>query len=254
MSIGRTYLEYLDEDEEDFEDTQPTQPLPPSPPGPTNPTNPTTPVSPNTSPDDHTDTKDDTGPKGVEIKTTEEDETANIQKNDTMPMFFLFGERVDRDSAIVIYLIIFIWIAIWKTTQLYKILRYDKTFLIIFFMFILYMLININTSGTTSGGVIYELNILLTVEQMVSILFGTMVLFALFQDRLPVHENCRYIIQRIMIAIVIILGVASLWINVITSGKAFRAIRKFKQGIYNIALTLFIIVCLIFIKGSQCPK
>jgi hypothetical protein len=53
---------------------------------------------------------------------------------------------------------------------------------------------------------------------------------------------------------VVILTTASMWINVVTSGRAFRFIRKLKQGIYNIALTFLIIVGLIFIKGVACKK
>lgn len=183
---------------------------------------------------------------------SEEDKTANAKQNATIPMFLLFGEQVDKDSAIVIYMIIFLWIVLWRVSNLYKTLKYDRIFSIIFFSFIFYMLMNITTSGTTSGGVIYELNILLTVEQMISILLGTVILFTLFEHKLPIHESCRGIIKRIMFLIIIILTLSSLWVNVITTGRAFRAIRKFKQGVYNIALILFMIVCLLFIKGNQC--
>ena len=131
-------------------------------------------------------------------------------------------------------------------------LKHDPLFRIIKLLFIAYLLVNWYTSGTSSGGVVYELNILLTVEQMISILFGTVVLFTIFSDKLNVHTSCKSVIFRLNMSIMVILTAASLWINVITTGQMFRAIRKFKQGIYNVALTFFIIVGMIYIKGNQC--
>jgi hypothetical protein len=182
----------------------------------------------------------------------EEEDGGDIGEKQNPTIQFL-GYTYDRDSAIVGLILIIIWIIIWKTSGLWKTLRYDISFIVIFFLLILYIIANIATAGTSSGGVVYELNILLTVEQMISILFGTVVLFALFGKNLPIHENCRHIILRLSMSIVVILTTASLWVNLWTSGRAFRSVRKFKQGIYNVALTLFIIIGLIFIKGSKCP-
>jgi hypothetical protein len=172
------------------------------------------------------------------------------------PVVVIGGREYDRDSIIVIGLVIFIWVLVWLTSGLYNVLRYDTLFIIIFAVFIIYMFMTIFTSDTTSGGVVYELNILLTVEQMISILFGTVALFTLFSKNLNanIHENCHAILFRLCVSILIILSMASLWINVITSGRMFRAIRKLKQGCYNIALTLFIIVGLIYYKGTSCAK
>ncbi len=169
------------------------------------------------------------------------------------PVLVILGKKYDIDSIAVGLLIICIWILIWKTSGLWKTLRYDISFTIIFFLFIFYNLTSIVTAGTASGSSVYELNILLTVEQMISILFGTIVLFALFGKNLPVHENCRPVVLKIVMSIVVVLTTASLWVSVWTSGRAFRTIRRFKQGIYNVALVLFIIVSLIFIKGNKCP-
>lgn len=126
-------------------------------------------------------------------------------------------------------------------------------FSIIFWLYILYTLANIQSSDHTSGGVVYELNILLTVEQMISILFGTLVLFMLFHHNVKIHDNCKPVVFKLAVSIVIILTSASLWVNVWTTGRAFRAVRKFKQGIYNIALALFMITGIIFIR-SNCPE
>lgn len=166
------------------------------------------------------------------------------------PTVRLFGSEIDRDSLFVMILLMGIWTLIWKSSGLGKTLNADVTFTVIFWLLILYMLISIKTSDTTSGGVVYELNILLSVEQMISILFGTVVLFALFGKNLPVHDNCRRVISQLSLSIIIILTLASMWVNVFTSGRMFRAVRKFKQGIYNIALALFLIIGLIFIKGN----
>lgn len=183
-----------------------------------------------------------------EPEVEEEESEIGEKKNWT----WTIGQReYDADTGIVMILIIGIWIAIWWGSGLYKTLSHSLLFIAVFWLFILYTFTNFLTSGTTSGGVVHELNILLTVEQMISILFGTIVLFTLFFERLPLHPNCSGIVFNLSISNLIILTMASMWVNVITSGRMFRAIRKFKQGIYNIALTLFILVAIIFVKGNK---
>lgn len=189
----------------------------------------------------------------VEDEEEEEEEESEIGEKQN-PIIAFAGQEYDRDSTIVGLLILFMWSLIWRSSGLSKALEHDTSFKFIYFIFAIYVLLNISTSGKTSGGVVYELNILLTVEQMISILFGTVVLFALFGKNLPVHENCRPVVFRLSMSIVVILTTASLWVNVWTSGRTFRAVRKFKQGVYNVALTLFIIIGLIFIKGNECAK
>jgi hypothetical protein len=174
------------------------------------------------------------------------------------PVIILYGKKYDVDSVVVGLVLVTIWVLIWRTSGLSKTLlvnpkgKFDLTFTLIFILFNIYVILNIWSAGTTSGGVVYELNILLTVEQMISILFGTMVLFAIFGSKIPVHANCQKIIFKLTISIIILLTVASLWVNVWTSGRGFRALRKFKQGVYNIALAVFIIIGFIYVKG-QCP-
>lgn len=158
----------------------------------------------------------------------------------------------DIDSCVVMLLLILIWSFIWKTSGLWAMLKYDITFIFLYFFFIIYCVLNMFTSGNTSGSIVYELNILMNVEQMVSILFGTMILFTLFKDRLEIHQGCKKLISHLMMSIVIIMTIISLWVNVFVSGRAFRALRKFKQGVYNISLMLFLITGLIYIKQTTC--
>ena len=192
-----------------------------------------------------------------EIVEEKEEEDIGEKSNPVYQTKSIIGKDLDQDSANVFILVILIWVLIWFTSGLWKTLEYDPIFVFIFLFFIVYICAQIYTSGTSSGGVVYELNILLTVEQMISILFGTIVVFTLFshylRDKMGVHPNCMNIIFKLSISIVIILTTASLWVNVITSGRSFRAIRKFKQGIYNVSLTLFIIIGLIVYKGVVCP-
>ena len=167
------------------------------------------------------------------------------------PVICVFGARLDRDTSVVMLLIIAMWCAIWAYSGLWRTLFNDLSFLVVFLAFIAYLLTSMVTSGTSSGGVVYELNILLTVEQMISILFGTVVLFALFSHKIPVHDSCKPVIFTLTMTILLLLTIASMWVNVWTSGQAFRAVRKFKQGIYNIALCLFVVIAMIFLKGSS---
>lgn len=165
------------------------------------------------------------------------------------PVITLFNIDLDVDTIIVSLLIFSIWIIIWQASGLWKVLKYNWVFALVFFLFILYNLTNIITAGTTSGGVVYELNILLTVEQMISILLGSAIVFTLFSKNLPAPEGCSSIIFKLLMSNVVILMISSLWVNVITTGRAFRFVRKFKQGVYNIALTFLVIVGIIYIKG-----
>jgi hypothetical protein len=182
----------------------------------------------------------------------EEEEEEDIGKKQN-PTWNLFGKKIDVDTTIVSSLVILVWIIIWNTTGLFNVIKKgDKIFISIFILFILYVITNTYTAGHSSGGVVYELNILLTVEQMISILFGTIVLFSLFNNKINIDKNCSRVINKLVMSIVVILSTSSLWVNVITNGRAFRAIRKFKQGIYNASLTLFIIVGMIYVRGTSC--
>lgn len=178
-------------------------------------------------------------------------EAESIGENQN-PVVRIFDYDLDVDSITVSLLIVFMWSLIWYGSGLYKTLRYDWVFSLIFILFIVYIVTGVLSAGTTSGGIVYELNILLTVEQMIAILMGSVILFTLFSKNLPAPEGCSPIVFRLLMSNVVILMIASLWVNVITTGRAFRFIRKLKQGIYNIALTFLIIVGIIYIKGVKC--
>ena len=164
------------------------------------------------------------------------------------PVIKVMGKEYDFDSVVVLGLVLVIWFMLWNSTGMIKLAQQDMTYLFIFVIFPMYMIFTMTTSGLTSGGVIYELNILLSVEQMIAILFGTVVLFVLFMKNLPLADEWHTTMYTIGIAMIILLCISSLWVNVVTSGRAFRMVRKFKQGIYNICLTLFIVLTTLFIK------
>lgn len=188
-------------------------------------------------------------PTTLEVKDPQEKETLHEQSNPTLT---LFNHDFDIDTIVIGIIISVIWVIIWKTSGLWNVMKNDILFMIIFYSFLLYVIINVITAGTTSGGVVYELNILLTVEQMISILLGSVIIFALFSSNLNSHPKCKDTIFRLIMNCVVVLSLSSLWVNVITTGRAFRAIRKFKQGSYNIALSLFIIIGLIYVRGNEC--
>jgi hypothetical protein len=185
-------------------------------------------------------------------ETTKMTEAESIGENQN-PVIRVMDYDLDLDSVTVSLLIVFMWVTIWYASGLWKTLRYDWVFTFVFLLFILYIVTGVITAGTTSGGIVYELNILLTVEQMIAILLGSAIVFALFATKnLPSPPGCEPIVFRLLMSDVVILLMASLWVNVITTGRAFRFIRKLKQGIYNIALTFLIIVGIIYVKGVRC--
>lgn len=188
-------------------------------------------------------------PVSDEKEEQEEEEESEINEKRN-PIVRLFNYELDLDSMIVHFLIIAIWMTIWFGTGLRTMVGKDIIFSVVFILFLIYNILSIFTAGKSSGGVVYELNILLTVEQMVSILLGAVILFTLFYKNLPMHPACAPIINKLCISNVVLLTLSSLWVSVWTSGRAFRSIRKFKQGIYNIALMIMIIVGLLFLRGE----
>ncbi len=175
------------------------------------------------------------------------DDTIHERENPTVN---LFGLILDRDSLFVTLTAIATWILIWSYTGLLQKIPSNWIFLVIFSSFIIYTILNLLSSTPTSGNALYELNILLTVEQMVAILFGTVIVFVLFSDRLNIHVEAKRVIERIGYATLILLSISSLWVNVITSGRAFRVVRKGKQAIYNIAYVLFIAIGFLCFSAS----
>lgn len=168
------------------------------------------------------------------------------------PTFMFQGFEIDVDTARVVGLLLVIWIFIWRITGVYTSLRHDLLFTFIFISFTIYLLTALVTSGHYSGSITYELNILLSVEQMLIIVFGTVVLFTLFSSKLSVHESCAPVIKRINLAMLVLLCTANLWVSIYNSPRAFRTIRKMKQGIYNIVMIMFMVCLMIILRGNQC--
>lgn len=178
-------------------------------------------------------------------------EDIDIGKSDN-PTISIGGVALDYDTMLVMLVTVVAWVTIWQQSGLLSQIIRNPSLLFVFLSFIGYCIMNVYTSGSTSGGVMYELNILLTVEQMISILFGTMVLFAVFYQRIPfIPDRCKFTIHKLIIPIVLVLTISSMWLNLVTSGRSFRALRKLKQGFYNIALALFIVISIVLLKGEK---
>jgi hypothetical protein len=211
----------------------------------TDPSTPSTPVSP-VSP-----TQPDSTSTDGTVPLTRTRTESEIREEEN-PTIRVLGVKYDLDTIIVNFSIIAVWIAIWWFSGLYRTLQYDPAFFLVFFLFASYMLINVASAGTTSGGVVYELNILLNVEQMISILFGSFMLFVLFNQSIPYHDSCRTLVFNLAMSVMMILATSSMWVNVVTSGRAFRFVRKLKQGIYNASLSIFVLILMIMLKANPC--
>lgn len=162
--------------------------------------------------------------------------------------------KLDRDSVMIALVNLAAWVGVWGLSGMTRTLGKDYVFTGIFVVYMLYVLANMFSAGSTSGSVVYELNILLTVEQMISILLGSVVLFATFSHTLPIHAGCKPVVLSLIFSIAGILAASSMWVNLWNSGQAFRAVRKLKQGFYNIALALFLIICILILKGYDCSQ
>lgn len=179
------------------------------------------------------------------------EEDIAIGKSDN-PTITIGNKKLDYDTMLVMLVTVVAWVTIWHQAGLLPQVLRNPSLLFVFLFFIGYCIMNVYTSGTTSGGVMYELNILLTVEQMIAILFGTMVLFAVFYQKMPFIPNkCKFTIHQLIIPIVIVLTISSMWLNLVTSGRSFRALRKLKQGFYNISLALFAVIAVVLLKGES---
>jgi hypothetical protein len=177
----------------------------------------------------------------------DEPDTVEIDE-DKNPVLTVWGKEYDMDTVTVTVIILILWFFIWNSTGLIKLAQQDNFYLFILVIFPMYMILNTSTSGVHSGGVVYELNILLSVEQMIAILFGTVVLFVLFIKNLPISPEWMVTMYTIGIIMIVLLCTASLWVNVVTSGRAFRMVRKGKQQIYNMCLILFVTMGTLFFK------
>jgi hypothetical protein len=173
------------------------------------------------------------------------------------PTINIFGRDIDQDTLVIMSIMMVFWSLIFFRSGVTDVLGNNMTLYAIFILFSLYLLANTFTSGNKSGGVVYELNILLTVEQMVSILYGTMVLFMLFNKNIPIIDSFKPAITSVSVIIIFLLTIASMWVNLYTSGRSFRFLRKFKQGVYNIALVCFSMILVIYLQsanGQQLPS
>ena len=187
----------------------------------------------------------------VPIEEVEED---NVIDSDPLPesenpTIDVFGHKIDQDTLIIMGVMLVFWILIFFRSGVTDILQNNTTLYTIFIFFGLYLLANTFTSGHKSGGVVYELNILLTVEQMVSILYGTMVLFLLFNKNIPISDTHKAVVNNLGVIIIFLLTIASMWVNLYSSGRSFRFLRKFKQGVYNIALVCFSMILVIYLQS-----
>mgnify|MGYP001826695138 CR=1 FL=1 len=221
-------------------------PPPSAPSTPTPPSAPSTPTQPPPPPPPPPPAPVTEGAEGGEGGEGEGGEGVELQGN---PTWTVGGAVIDRDTALVMLVVVAIWAGVWWFSKLHRTLAKDAVFGGLFAAFILYSVANVLTAGSSSGGVVYELNILLTVEHMISILLGTVVLFLAFLQQIPVNPLCKAIVQQLTVTVFVLLLAASMWVNIFTSGRSFRALRKFKQGLYNVALALLILVGIIFVKG-----
>jgi hypothetical protein len=182
-----------------------------------------------------------------------QDESRDIRESKT-PTILIAGHQVDRDAVILGVSTLIVWGTIcWyimNNIQLPPMFKWPVT--IIMSLFAVYIVVAVLSMDPSSGGIVFELNNLTSVEQMISVILGSFVVFFGLIFFIPsIPTETRHVLITLACVSLLLLGVISMWVNTIMSGRAFRNLRRFKQAMYNMVLCLFIIQNWILLSSSM---
>jgi len=172
-----------------------------------------------------------------------QDEARDIREKKT-PVITIGSWNVDRDAVFMGCGTMLLWggicFYIMRNIKLNPVFKVPVS--IIMALFAVYIIVAVLSMDPSAGGIVFELNNLTSVEQMISVILGSFVVFFGLIFFIPnVSINTRKVLITIACVSLLLLGIISMWVNTIMSGRAFRNLRRFKQAIYNMVLCLFVI-------------
>lgn len=178
------------------------------------------------------------------IETTYRKDEGREIKESRLPTIDLLGYTIDRDALIVGVCVLLLWILlclfILRNTGLSTV--FSMAIGLIMLLFAVYIIASVFSSEPSAGGVVFELANLTSVEQMISVITGSFILFFGLMLFLPSPDDrMKRVLCSLSLVSMLLIGAISMWVNTIMTGRAFRNLRKIKQAGYNIVLCLFII-------------
>ena len=173
--------------------------------------------------------------------------TEKLHKAPTLNIPLLEIE-VDQSSLMAYIFGIVITYFIWKYLELFSLFERHKFIGIVFITQIVLFIAQIFTSSTKVASYDTESNILLSINQIKSVMLGSIILYAVFSKETNRFE------QRLLYTTIIINCIFLVYVSVPRDENYIRQIRKIKQVGLNIVIFLFIIILYIRMLPSYASQ
>jgi len=180
------------------------------------------------------------------ISTQIQAQVVKTEKLEKSPFVYIHLLDVDVDKSSLysftagIVLVYFIW----KYLGLFSLFETHKFVAIIFIAQIVLFIAQIFTSSTKVASYNMESNMLIGIDQINSVLLGTIILYSVFAQDTNAYEN-KLIYSNIIISCIFLIH-----ISIPRDANNIRSLRKVKQVGLNIVLFLFVIILHIHIHPS----
>jgi hypothetical protein len=159
----------------------------------------------------------------------------NVQIHKEKTIRFL-GKDIDLKSLYISILAIISSILIWYYTDILSDLIVDNNLLILFSVLIINFIAQIFTSSISAGSITLEQSKLLAVNQINSLLIGTILVFIFI---MKIHTDTNTKIFSVATILIIMNLLNSMNLSVRKNGSSIRTLRKIKEVFLNISITLF---------------
>ena len=145
----------------------------------------------------------------------------------------ILGRKVDKISFYIFLGSIIVIILLYYFSGVFKLAQNHKYLYVLMIASVLFFVNQIFTSSTTTAGTAIERDELISLSELIIVLFSSLVLFFVF------NKNTRN--NKILVIAIIILAINLIFISGQKSGTHYRTIRKVKQSLFNMALFMFIV-------------
>jgi len=147
---------------------------------------------------------------------------------------FIFGRRFDKNSVIITITSIIILNVVYMHFGYFQNGIKNPDMVVVYLFAIVFLIGRLIMESDKYGGFVYEQESLLAIEQMNSLLLGSLVIIIYFGNDIVGDK-------RLLRVSLVLLLLNSLNIAVIEDGDRIKTIRTWKEGVLNFAI--FLIVC-----------
>ena len=158
-------------------------------------------------------------------------EDVKLNVDDTL---FIFGRRFDKNSVIITITSIIILNVVYMHFGYFQNGIKNPDMVVVYLFAIVFLIGRLIMESDKYGGFVYEQESLLAIEQMNSLLLGSLVIIIYFGNDIVGDK-------RLLRVSLVLLLLNSLNIAVIEDGDRIKTIRTWKEGVLNFAI--FLIVC-----------